>query len=227
LEDLTDSRGTNTLTNNNTATFETGKIDNAVSLLSASSQYLSVASNSTLQAGNIDFWIACWVNFTTLSGTREIVTKFNVNSNADYELYYFNTRIRFAVYASNAGTRTAHADIFGTPTTGVWYFVMVYNDSVNDVVKISINGGAFDSTSTAGFTPFASTGPVAIGTYDAGGGNFLNGKVDEVSFGKNPSGGIASLANEIRDTLYCRGMGQFYPWLSTSCSSSSSSSSSG
>src|SRR5262252_1520277 len=60
-----DTKGTNTLTDNNTVTSTTGIINNAASFAAASSEYLSLASNATVQTGDIDFTITAWVKMTT------------------------------------------------------------------------------------------------------------------------------------------------------------------
>src|ERR1041385_3310343 len=51
----------NTLTNNNTVTYNTGQLSNAAYFASASSQYFSIASNSDLTFGDIDFTWAAWI----------------------------------------------------------------------------------------------------------------------------------------------------------------------
>ena len=56
-----DSHGTNHLTPTNAPVGATGKIGNGCDFESSSAQYLSCASNPTLQTGDVDFTIAAWV----------------------------------------------------------------------------------------------------------------------------------------------------------------------
>lgn len=213
LENLADVHGQNVLTNNNAATFTAGKLGNALTLASASSQSASVASNATLQTGNFDFWLSLWVNVTTETTNRMLVCKDDNPTGREWQIYYDAAadRMNFLINPG-ASPLTVTANNFGPTTTGVWYFLMCYHDAVNDLIKISLNGGPFDSQATAGAAPTADTGALYLGRLGGAVPLYLNGQIDEFSFGKLPPLGIASLANEIRDRLYNGGAGRAYPF---------------
>src|SRR5436190_21285349 len=92
LSDLTDATGRgNTLTNNNSATFNTGKIGNAAYFTGSSSQYLSRSSNADLQAGDIDFTLGCWFYIPNANSNQDAVLvakRSEVAGGSDYALYY-------------------------------------------------------------------------------------------------------------------------------------------
>ena len=72
------------------------------------------------------------------------------------------------------------ADNFGAPSTGVWYFVTAWYDSVGDKGYISINNGPANASSTisnvADGADALRLGSSNIGT------RFWNGRIDEVMF---------------------------------------------
>lgn len=183
--------------------------DGSAAFASASSQSLRVASNSTLQTGNVDFWLAGWMNLSTLGVYRVPFSKFGTAAfNSEYLLDVNALNVpRFLVFSTGA---TKQVDSATTLTASTWAFVIAYHDSVNDTVNISVNGSAFASATTAGVSPNALTAPLNFGTYNNGGGDFWNGRLASWAFGKSPPGGIAAIATTIRDRLYASGAGIVY-----------------
>lgn len=207
LSNVNDSHGSNTLTNVNTATFAAGKIGNAVSLASASSQYLTIADNAAFSVGDIDFTIAGWFNLTTKSAAMAMVSKWNTSSEREYELLYFNTPDRFLFQVSTSGTgtaATATANNLGSPSTGTWYFIVCEHDSTANEIRIQVNDGTADAT--------AHSGGVRDGTSDfrigarSTAGVYFNGLIDEVGFWKR------LLTSDEKTRLYNGGNGLAYPF---------------
>lgn len=173
------TRGNN-LTNNNSVTATTAPPGQAAAFVGASSQSLSVASNSTLQTGAIDFAIVAWVNLTTKPSGAAIVAKWTGGSDPrEYTLEYDGSSTdRFALIvrkADNSGNVSVNADAFGSPTAGVWYFVYAYHQ--NGVgIGISVNAGPINTavlttgvrTATAAFT---------VGAYAGGTQAYLTGAI--------------------------------------------------
>lgn len=209
LEDVSDSYGANTLTNNNAATFAAGKLSNAVSLVAASTQSLSITDNAALSTGDVDFWFACWFNMTT-NPTQTFAGKESSAAVGEWRLDFFNSanRVRWITWKSGAADAVVTANTFGAPSTGVWIFALGYSDAINGLAKVSLNGGAFDSVVKTG--PVTDTAaPLTFGA--SFGTAFCNGLIDAACFGKSPPGGIAALATELRDYLYNSGNGRQYP----------------
>jgi len=213
---LTDSYGTNTLTNNGVATFTSGKVGNAFTLVAASSQYLSRASAADLNPGNNDFWLAAWVKLATKPAVAGVMCKYNSGgNNKGFSLYYVGgatDRFRFLVSNDGSADVIVTADTFGAPSDSTWYFLFAYHDAASNTINISVNGGAFDSLAhTTGV--FDSTADFTVGQGDLVGPTFFwDGQIDEASYGKSTPGGIASRATEIRDQLYNGGNGRTFTW---------------
>lgn len=214
--------GANTLTDNATVTSNPGKISPlARQFTAANSEYFSIVDNAGLSIGDIDFWWSVWVWFDSKPGAGPvwgIVDKGDNNSpfETEYSLRYNNNgsvdRFDFSILHSTV-QKTVTANTFGGPSTSAWYFVMAYHDSINDLLGISVNGGAFDTAATAATAPGDTALPVTVGARNGGvATTFWDGRIQALSFGKNPPGGIAGLRSEIRDRLYNGGDGRLFPW---------------
>lgn len=209
LADLADAHGSNTLTNNATVTFTTGKVGNAASFASASNQYLSVASNAALQTGDIDFTLACWVNMTTKSATMGIVSKSNstLAAGIEYDLFYTTAtdRFRFRVSTGSANV-TVDDTTLGAPSTGTWYFIVCWHDSVNNQIGISTNAGtAVTAAHSTGVQ--SNTFPFEIGRDCADTTRDFNGLIDEAALWKRV------LTGAERTELYNAGSGRDYAYV--------------
>lgn len=204
-----DSHGTNHLTDNNTVTQAVGKIENAAQFTAANTEYLSVASNATLQTGDIDYTIACWVYLDSKTTYRLLVMKdgFPTAGQREYGLTYdFGAdRFVFAVFTATDVARQAVANSLGSPATGTWYLVIGWHDSVANTVNIQVNNGTVDSTSTGGALQAASTAPVTFGAA-SGFAFYHDGRLDEALFTKQV------LSSEQRAALYHSTSGLAYPF---------------
>lgn len=210
LEDVTDSFGANTLTNNGVATFAAGKLSNAVNLVAASSQYLSIVDNPALSTGNVDFWFWLWVNMASKgagfpfiggkAGSSAGLAEYNFDFNVATDQFRFVTGgASFVIASAAAGVNT-----------GTWYGLMGTHDAVNDLTSISVNGGAWVNTATAGVAPADTATDFTIGARGTVHDRFFNGLVDAMVFGKPPTP-IAALRDEIRDYLLNGSAGRQYP----------------
>ena len=178
----TESHGSNTLTNNGTTGTTTGKINEAASF-NGSSQYLSIADNTSLSMGDIDFSLAGWVYLNSVASTQVIAAKFNSGaSKREYQLVYNSSPAEFRFQVSFNGTSSTSVSSSSYNTTGAWVYVAAGHDPTSNVIWISLNAatpstashstGVFDSDST--FTIGAQHGGVAP----------LNGRVDELGVWK-------------------------------------------
>lgn len=130
-----DSVGSNTLTNNGSAVFTTGKINNAVTAV-RNTDYMSITDGS--QSGldiTSSFTINMWVNWTALSNGNwnGMVSKFS-NSGPSYatailrdgSTYYITLRIH------NGTTDYYNLQTITAPSTGVWImYTFVFDASAN------------------------------------------------------------------------------------------------
>lgn len=205
-----DSAGSNDLTDNNTVTRVLGKQSGAAQFVLANSEYLSVASNSSLQVGDEPFCVCGWVYLTTNATTQSLFAKYNTSSNRQFLVDYVTGTNRFRLVVSQDGSATVtqvFANNFGAPSTGTWYFVCAWHDSVGDTVNIQVNNGTADSAAFAGGVFPTGNGDFTIGS-NSGGGSYLNGYADEVGFWKR------LLTTEEKTRLYNSGNGITYPFNS-------------
>lgn len=203
-----DSVGSNTLTNNNSATYAAGKINNGVDLEVSSNQSLSIldASQSGLDLLE-DFTFSHWVKFETLPA-----------SNSRYHTIFKQDQYQFRCIDVDAGgnktlmlylrdaTGFYNPNVAWTPSTGVLYFVCVKRVKSTGIVTFYVNGsiqGSAQSTSrTADLLNTANKFEIGA---DGGTGNF-DGIIDEI--------GVWSRAlsdSEITE-LYRSGSGNQYPF---------------
>jgi len=171
------------LTDNGSIVSGTGKINNGSDLEASSSQWFSRADSADLSLGaDQAFSIALWVKFETVGGSTPIVNKLvGLDGNSDEYNLDLNGSSNFRFYVGyGAGIGQVIDTTIGVPSTGVWYFVVVWHDPVADQVGMSINNGTPDVTSHSLGTQ-DTAGSFQIGNYSS---LFLDAVVDEVAFYK-------------------------------------------
>lgn len=208
-----DSVGSNDLTDNNTVGSVTGKQGNAASFDDANDEYLSIADNSDVSTGDIDFTIACWVRLDDKSNNYGIICKWgflNAANSREYRIFYSSGADRFQFIVSSDGTATnevpVSADNFGSPSAGTFYFILAYHDSVNNEIGIQVNNGTADTVShSAGV--YDGTASLFFGALDVSGAivpNDLDGAIDEAGLWKR------ILTSQETSDLYNGGSGNTY-----------------
>jgi RHS repeat-associated protein len=205
LEDTTDSASTNNLTNNNTASFNSGKVNNSADGGSSNTnKYLSTATN--LGFGTGPWSMAFWFNLDSSTGSSFPIG-IQTNSPSDRAMY---VRVIsggggaiWGEYASGRGfdeTRTVYST---TINTGTWYHVAYVYDGSTPVLYV--NGSAVGSNSTqnsggsGGFVNAFGTLAYPDTSYVT---SVFPGKVDEAGVWNK-----ALSAQEVTD-LYNGGQGQ-------------------
>ena len=201
-----DSHGTNHLTDNNTTPSGAGKIDNAADFELDNSEYLSHVDNADLGFGDDDFTFAYWVNHESTGGTtqRHISKWDSVSDQRNYLTGYKGPDDRFNFLVSDDGedsTEVVDTNL-GAPSTGIWYFIVVWHDKTANTINIQINNGAVDSTAhPTGINDDAE--PFNVGRL-SGGSQYMDGLIDEVGLW-----GRVLTADE-RTDLYNNGRGNAY-----------------
>ena len=203
-----DAVGSNTLTNNGTATFVAGKINNATSLSSASSQYFSITNASQTGLGFTgDMTLAGWVNFSAFTTNNILISKWNNTGNQkSYEANADGTNFSFNKPPN--GNTDDFVNIPWTPSLNTWYFVMwTFNSSSKNGI-LYVNGSQQGTTQTfSSGTVFNGTATFAVGARQ-GATQPVNGKMDDWCMW----GSTLSAANDT--TLYNGGIGLQYPFAS-------------
>jgi len=215
-----DAHGSNTLTNTNVGA-GTGLLGTCADFENASAgQKLAIASNSTLQMGDIDFTFAVWVNAESFDsvGTEAswIMSKRDGSAPAlEYQLLWRGTggggpaapRFIFTVWNEAQSSTPVNADNLGTPSTGTWYFIVAWHDSVNNVVGIQINNGTANTAAhTTGVAASDSTFQLSGRSGSTNKDDHWDGLMESASLWKRV------LTTAEKTTLYNAGAGLAYPW---------------
>ena len=179
--DMTDSFGANDLTENNSPTYVSGKIQNAVDLERDSSMYGNISDNASLSFGDEDFTITTWVHAETLANNLAVWSK-DDNTPREHSLFYNNAtdRFNFAVYDSGASATTAVADQLGSPSTATWYFIACWYDASASTVDIQVNNGTSDQVGSA-VTHWDSTSDFRIGARTSTPSAYYDGLIDSTN----------------------------------------------
>lgn len=201
-----DAHGSNHLAPTNAPGNMTGKVGNAFVGVAASNQYLSIADNAALSTGDIDFTLACWVNFATTAASQTIISKWIDPSAREYLLFKPSgaTTVRWAI--SSTGSDAVQVNFSIALSTAAWYFVVAWHDAANNVIGISVNNGTPATTAHSGGV-FDSASAVAIGgRTDTT--SPIDGGVDEAAFWRG-----RVLTSGERTDLYNSGAGRDYAYI--------------
>ena len=205
-----DSVGSNTLTNNNTATYSTGKINNGAYCVDASNQYFSRSSANDLRLKD-DFSISAWFYFDS-TGIMWLVDK-RSESGQDFSIYalYFSGSNTLALRTTNGSSSSlVDRSVAWTPSTSTWYHIVVTRKASDGSIKFYVNGSQQGSTQT-GYTGSLhdnSDLPFYVGRYKDSGENDrdLDGRVDELGMWSR------ELTSTEVGELYNSGDGLQYPF---------------
>lgn len=176
LDNVNDSSGNSkTLTNNSSATFNTGKIGNAVYL--ASPAFLS---RSDTYFGFPDNWFgSVWV-YPTSDTFAGVTGQYDSSSGTERAwLLYHNTGGNIVFHCIAAGpTENSVAAGNGSAPQNTWTHVIFERDRTNSKIRLYINNGAAIENTLSGTTQnqVVTTKPFTIGEYALS--NFFGGRID-------------------------------------------------
>ena len=176
-----DTWGTNHLMEGGLVTQAAGKIGNAASFDNANDEYIGLPSNATFNVQTFTF--TAWVNLSSKGlFNREILTKWG-STDRQFDLQFFETGDRFRWLVSPDGTANTNvqANAIGSPVTGVWYFIVAWHDSANNLIGIQVNNGPEETVPHTTDVNLGSL-PFRIGARDNIVGDAWDGIIDEVGF---------------------------------------------
>lgn len=158
------STGSNNGTATNTPTATAGQIDGAMAVASASSQYVA------LPASINPITYTAWINGTSFpAAVNTILAK---NGTGAQGVYTFTVNSSAQL---RANTNTGAASSTTVLSTATWYYVATTASGTEVLLYLN---GALDTTGTGGI-PLNGTNTSQIGSDQAGGGRYFNGKMDE------------------------------------------------
>lgn len=170
-------------------------------------QYLSLASNATVNSSGGDMWWSQWVWIDNKKTFPASLNKLTNSGQFAYRIYLDTTADQFAGVVSPDGTTLAslNATSFGSPALAQWHFIFMRYDKTLQKLYISVNNGA--ENELAGVTGiFAGGDQLEIGAH-ATPGRFWQGRIDTTLIGKLASGTLASIASSVRTALFNDGKG--------------------
>lgn len=176
----------------------------------ATNEYLSIADNAALSAGNIDFTLFgwAWIADNTLDAYLAVKGTADTVAGLEYRLRFNPTSSRFNFYFGNGVlAESVNADSLGTPANNTWYFIVAWHDATADTVNIQVNNGAVDSVAYTGGGQ-DTTGSFALG-------NWVSGNPAAALGGRMQSWGVARsvLSVDERTALYNGGVALAYDQL--------------
>jgi RHS repeat-associated protein len=219
----------NALTNNNSLTYSSGKVNNGANFVAASSTYLSITNAAQVGLDPTStFSCAGWVKFTTLPGSSEniLCAKYSNLTDGSYSVELgAEPNGLYVLYTDNGNTGlNAHLQEFDSAAnlftaTSTWYHVAVAVDAANKVVTAWVNGATTTMTARGGDGPITSinqgAAPFTLGMLNSETGSGitrkLDGMLDEVGFWK---GHLLTQADV--NLLYNSGNGAQYPFNAAS-----------
>ncbi len=207
LADLVGAHAGRVLTNNGSVTFGAGLIDQCASF-DGSTQYLDMTAPSSLQTGNIDYTVACWVNLNAggISGNSCLVAQgqyaFELWYDAGWDTFSFTQWRADGGDSVSAGSGSYRLE---PGTAGTWYHIAGWFTASDGKAHMRVNAGTERVSGAAAFTPSASSSNFAIGRRPDG-AHMANGYVSDVAFWKR------ALTSDEIVSLYNAGAGLAYPF---------------
>jgi hypothetical protein len=177
---LVDAMGANDLTNHS-VTLGTGKVGNCGQFTRATPSYASHASNASLQTGNIDYFVAAWVYLDSLTTACPVAKD---GAGREYYLIYVSGANYFEFAVNDGVFNGAQATGLGI-TTGTWYLLIGWFNSVAGTVNLKVNNGTTVTVAAAGPHGAAGSSEFQIGANSIAPGSLnWDGRIDQVIFGK-------------------------------------------
>lgn len=169
-----------------------GTIDSAAGLMGnardfelADTELFEVADDAAVSMADIDFTIIAWVKPESVGTTNWIVSKGD-GDDLEYGVKIGNSN-RFVLWVSSANGFANLTEVsnvaYGAAQTGVWHLVVAEHDSVNNLLKISVNGNAFETAAYSAGS-YNSAAPFGIGGYSAF-SEYFDGLIQQVVILKN------------------------------------------
>lgn len=163
---------------NTDVSFIAGKVNNCGDFNGTTAKF--VMSNQTPYNVTSNFSWSFWMNGDAFTGGPVLLSKFNASNQSFY--FQFDSANNFRFATSSNGTTQSNGDIPWTPSTSTWYHVVATYTASSNTVQLFVNTASQGTSSTATISIFAGTSAIDFGQYNGGGGNFFDGKLDEIGF---------------------------------------------
>ena len=189
-----DSSGNDyTLTNTNTVTYAAGKLNNAASFASASTQYMILSTvPSSLWLDTIGDWTLCaWFYLDSVAADHNILTLGDVAGKVSVEFRYDDVvagtdpvaNDRFSCVVFSNGSSISVSSYSTTEIVAeTWYFACSTYDASTDTIQTYLNAVKEKEVGSAAIYDHSSSTPVLnIGRSNfSGGSRYFNGDIDNL-----------------------------------------------
>lgn len=208
------------LTDINTVTNAAGKVyATARQFVAGNQEALQRAGDDALlSTGDVDFTLALWIKWPTLVGPANHLAGKDSEAagGREYRLDWLasSNRVRMRVFDGSTQVGIATANTFGALSTGTWYLLVGYHDSVANQVGIQVNGGTVDTAATSG-TPADTLERFSVGRCGSVVSSPSTAVIGPVAFWKSAAGGGGVLTAAQRTALYNGGAGLAYANFTT------------
>lgn len=173
-----------TLTDNNTVTSNPGigGSGTAAQFTSANSEFLSSNSATLNLVNNQSISIVLWVYMDT-SAQMAFLGRGITSDALRFQQYligygYTASRFNFSLARNDQlSTYNVAADTFGAPSTATWYMIAGTFNEATDQLKISVNAGAQDTTSSVISTGMQDSNGFSIGKPGDTNARYANGRI--------------------------------------------------
>lgn len=206
MGDTSDSYANNELTNSG-VTFVTGKVGNCGNFEDSEDDYMTISDNATLNVYQQDFTIACWFNLETAASYIGLLTKSGDIATREYYLLAYNQDATpdaptLAISADGSAVTSISDDAL--PSTGTWYFIVVWYSKATDSIYLQVDNGTILQSAFA-TDIYGGTSAFTIGRTFGGSTSLdMDGLIDEVGYWKRV------LTPAERTYLYNSGAGRTY-----------------
>jgi len=144
-----DSVGSNTLTNNNSTAYVSGKINNGADLESTSSNYFSKATSVDLPSGNGARSISAWVKVESYPDHLTVLSYGTRNNYQNFEFIILSSGVMtVGIYNENSANSSTAI------STGTWHHIAYTYDGTTSKFYLD---GVIDGTDTFANTPNTGT----------------------------------------------------------------------
>lgn len=172
-----DSIGSNTLTDNNTVLYDTGKVGNAADFEATNSEYLSItdASQSGLNFTGTEVFLSAWIKPESLVTAGIVNKSLNTGNQRSYALYSTVTTGIVQFLVSSDGSATSNSVSTSALSNGVWTHTSgTYDGSFTKIYFNAVNEDSDAFTSAI----YDSTADVRVGCLNDA--LYQDGLIDEV-----------------------------------------------
>jgi hypothetical protein len=204
-----DSHGTNHLTDNNTVGAAAAKINDGADFERDNSEYLSIATNSDLETGDVSFSFQAWVSIES-TGLNHILLAKNESGVSEEYRFYIDTSQKVVFQLRKADNSATVTVTGGTAlSAGTLYHVVVVHDATANMMTLYLNGVVDGGPTAIAGGVRVSTNGFRLGRGSGAETAYLDGILDEVGFWK------AALTADQVTWLRNGGSGRAYSTLGT------------